>query len=110
MAMKDILSEANIAKAIDSVKQVDSFDYKKFFEVAGIKGQSQDNVHKIFHILDKDKSGFIEEEELRDFLKCFVADSRVLSDKETKEFLKAGDKDNDGKISGDEFVSMVTAL
>lgn len=43
---------------------VDSFDHKKFFQMVGLKKKSPDDVKKIFHILDKDESGFIEEEEL----------------------------------------------
>lgn len=42
----------------------DSFDHKKFFQMVGLKKKSADDVKKVFHILDKDKSGFIEEDEL----------------------------------------------
>lgn len=42
----------------------ESFDHKKFFQMVGLKKKSPDDVKKVFHILDKDKSGFIEEEEL----------------------------------------------
>lgn len=42
----------------------DSFDHKKFFQMVGLKKKSPDEVKKVFHILDKDKSGFIEEDEL----------------------------------------------
>lgn len=43
---------------------IDSFDHKKFFQMVGLKKKSADDVKKVFHILDKDKSGFIEEDEL----------------------------------------------
>eukprot|EP00069_Balaena_mysticetus_P008720 bmy_01166T0 len=43
---------------------VDSFDYKKFFQMVGLKKKSPDDVKKVFHILDKDKNGFIDEKEL----------------------------------------------
>lgn len=42
----------------------DSFDHKKFFQMVGLKKKNADDVKKVFHILDKDKSGFIEEDEL----------------------------------------------
>lgn len=42
----------------------DSFDHRKFFQMVGLKKKSPDDVKKVFHILDKDKSGFIEEDEL----------------------------------------------
>lgn len=42
----------------------DSFDHKRFFQMVGLKKKSPDDVKKVFHILDKDKSGFIEEDEL----------------------------------------------
>ncbi|NWU65354.1 PRVM protein, partial [Pterocles burchelli] len=79
----------------------ESFNYKKFFEMVGLKNKSPEEVKKVFHILDKDKSGFIEEEELKFVLKGFTPDGRDLSDTETKALLAAGDKDGDGKIGAD---------
>ncbi|NXD81296.1 PRVM protein, partial [Halcyon senegalensis] len=79
----------------------ESFNYKKFFEMVGLKKKSPEDVKKVFHILDKDRSGFIEEEELKFVLKGFTPDGRDLSDKETKALLAAGDKDGDGKIGAD---------
>ncbi|XP_008413890.1 parvalbumin-7-like [Poecilia reticulata] len=79
----------------------DSFDHKKFFEIVGLKSKSPDDVKKVFTVLDADNSGFIEEEELKFVLKGFAKDGRDLTDKETKAFLKAADKDGDGKIGID---------
>ncbi|NXV18830.1 PRVM protein, partial [Cepphus grylle] len=79
----------------------ESFNYKKFFEMVGLKKKSPEDVKKVFHILDKDRSGFIEEEELKFVLKGFTPEGRDLSDKETKALLAAGDKDGDGKIGAD---------
>uniref|UniRef100_A0A3B3Y947 Parvalbumin n=1 Tax=Poecilia mexicana TaxID=48701 RepID=A0A3B3Y947_9TELE len=85
----------------------DSFDHKKFFEIVGLKSKSPDDVKKVFTVLDADNSGFIEEEELKFVLKGFAKDGRDLTDKETKAFLKAADKDGDGKIGIDEFAALV---
>eukprot|EP00066_Takifugu_rubripes_P002496 XP_003964477.1 PREDICTED: parvalbumin-7-like [Takifugu rubripes] len=40
-------------------------------------------------------------------LKGFAKEGRDLTDKETKAFLQAADKDGDGKIGVDEFTSLV---
>ncbi|XP_043956675.1 parvalbumin 6 [Gambusia affinis] len=107
MAMSSILNADDIKKALDAFAVADSFDHKKFFEVIGLKSKSPDDVKKVFTVLDADNSGFIEEEELKFVLKGFAKDGRDLTDKETKAFLKAADKDGDGKIGIDEFAALV---
>uniref|UniRef100_A0A3B3I979 Parvalbumin n=1 Tax=Oryzias latipes TaxID=8090 RepID=A0A3B3I979_ORYLA len=101
MAFAGVLNDADITKALDECKGADTFDYKKFFKTCGLAGKSADEVKKAFYIIDQDKSGFIEEDELKLFLQNFSAGARVLSDGETKTFLKAGDVDGDGKIGAD---------
>ncbi|EHB06422.1 Parvalbumin alpha, partial [Heterocephalus glaber] len=101
MSMTDFLSAEDIKKAIGAFAAADSFDHRKFFQMVGLKKKSLDNVKKVFHILDRDKSSFIEEAELRFFLQAFAPDARELSAKETKTLLAAGDKDGDGKIGAD---------
>ncbi|KAG1939918.1 parvalbumin alpha [Pimephales promelas] len=107
MAMKNLLKDDDIKKALDQFKAADSFDHKKFFDVVGLKALSADNVKLVFQALDVDASGYIEEEELKFVLKGFAADGRDLTDKETKAFLAAADKDGDGKIGIDEFEALV---
>ncbi|XP_032272242.1 parvalbumin alpha [Halichoerus grypus] len=107
MSMTDLLNAEDIKKAVGAFTAVDSFDHKKFFQMIGLKKKSPDDVKKVFHILDKDKSGFIEEDELGFILKGFSPDARDLSMKETKTLMAAGDKDGDGKIGVDEFSSLV---
>ncbi|XP_007939815.2 parvalbumin alpha [Orycteropus afer afer] len=101
MSMTDLLNAEDIKKAVGAFAAVDSFDYKKFFQMVGLKKKTPDDVKKVFHILDKDKSGFIEEEELGFILKGFSSDARDLSAQETKKLMAAGDKDGDGKIGAE---------
>ncbi|KAK1802083.1 hypothetical protein P4O66_004423 [Electrophorus voltai] len=101
MAMQELLKADDITKALDAFKAADTFDHKKFFELVGLKAMSAENVKKVFKVLDVDASGFIEEEELKFVLKGFSKDGRDLTDKETKAFLTAADKDGDGKIGVD---------
>lgn len=43
----------------------DSFCYKKFFQLCGLSSKSPEEIKKVFQILDKDSSGYIEESELK---------------------------------------------
>ncbi len=105
MAFHGVLTDADIAAALDGCK--DKFDHKNFFKACGLSAKSSEDVKKAFNIIDQDKSGFIEEEELKLFLQNFKAGARPLTDAETKTFLKAGDTDGDGKIGAEEFAAMV---
>ncbi|KAM8820315.1 parvalbumin alpha [Eudromia elegans] len=110
MSMTDVLSAEDIKKAVEAFTAAESFNYKKFFEMVGLKNKSQEDLQKVFRVLDKDRSGFIEEDELKFMLQGFRSNSRDLTDKETKDLMAAGDKDGDGKIGMDEFVTMVAEL
>ncbi|MGH0124071.1 UNVERIFIED_CONTAM: hypothetical protein FKN15_034479 [Acipenser sinensis] len=43
----------------------DSFGQKKFFQICGLCKKTPKEVTEVFHILDNDQSGFIEEDELK---------------------------------------------
>lgn len=42
-----------------------TFDFKTFFGQVGLTGLSEADRKKLFNVLDQDKSGYIEEEELK---------------------------------------------
>ncbi|XP_061765062.1 parvalbumin beta-like [Nerophis ophidion] len=107
MAFAGILSDSDITAALAACKAADSFKHKEFFAKVGLAGKSADAIKKAFAVIDQDKSGFIEEDELKLFLQNFSASARTLTDKETKAFLQAGDTDGDGKIGVDEFSVLV---
>ncbi|XP_057717494.1 parvalbumin beta-like [Corythoichthys intestinalis] len=109
MALHGLLNDAEVTAALDGCKDAGSFDHKKFFKACGLAGKSLDDLKKAFAIIDQDKSGFIEEDELKLFLQNFKQGARTLNDAETKAFLKAGDTDGDGKIGVDEFTTLVKA-
>lgn len=47
------------------IPAADSFNYKTFFAKVGLSAKTPDDIKKAFYIIDQDKSGFIEEDELK---------------------------------------------
>ncbi|XP_077358609.1 parvalbumin alpha-like [Festucalex cinctus] len=107
MAFTGILSNSDITAALAACQAADSFKHKEFFAKVGLASKSGEDIKKAFAVIDQDKSGYIEEDELKLFLQNFSASARALTDKETKAFLLAGDTDGDGKIGVEEFFALV---
>ncbi|XP_013928110.1 PREDICTED: parvalbumin alpha [Thamnophis sirtalis] len=107
MAMADLFAGEEIKKMLRAFAATNSFDYKKFFEMLGLKNKSLQELKMFFSILDTDKNGYLEPGEIRVMLQIFSPNSRRLTEKETQEFMGAGDKDQDGKIGIDEFIVLV---
>lgn len=77
---------------------------------------NQKNIRKvakeIFNRFDKDKSGFIEKDELRELLITVSKQLNlpILTEKEIEEGLKQLDNNNDGKLQFDEFLKFYEQL
>lgn len=70
---------------------------------------------KAFSMFDTDKSGCINASELKNVLHTFYKDTNKTTDQgaidtSVKQFLKYVDKDNDGKITQDEFVNFFDGM
>ncbi|XP_020655240.3 parvalbumin beta [Pogona vitticeps] len=107
MALAGILTDAEITAGLQCCQAPDSFNYKTFFAKSGLRDKPRDLWREVFAVLDQNKSGFIEEDELRNFLQNFSLSARRLTDKETKKFLAAGDIDGDGKLGMEEFTALL---
>ncbi|XP_044193195.1 parvalbumin, thymic-like isoform X2 [Thunnus albacares] len=107
MAITDFLAASDITSAINACKAKDSFSPKMFFKTVGLSKKTPTEIERVFKILDQDKSGYIEQDELQLFLQNFSKGARPLTAAETRAFLLEGDSDGDGKIGWEEFSAMV---
>ncbi|XP_068103419.1 parvalbumin beta-like [Hyperolius riggenbachi] len=100
MSMAIFFNQHNIDNALKSVKRPGSFDFRSFSVMIGFPGLPVADAKKVFKILDRDSSGFIEEDELPLFLKFFSPHARDLTAAEVKTMMKAFHAKN-GKITMD---------
>uniref|UniRef100_A0A3Q3VX90 Parvalbumin n=1 Tax=Mola mola TaxID=94237 RepID=A0A3Q3VX90_MOLML len=107
MAITDFLAASDITLAINACKAKDSFSPKMFFKTVGLSKKTPTEIERVFKILDQDKSGYIEQDELQLFLQNFSKGARPLTAAETRAFLLEGDSDGDGKIGWEEFSALV---
>ena len=85
-------------------------DYTEFVVAATNQTSmtSQEKLHAAFRMFDKDGSGIISADEIRDVL-CFGGNN-VLSPEAVDAIIKQVDENGDGEIQFEEFVQMMTGL
>ncbi|XP_062990613.1 parvalbumin, muscle-like [Elgaria multicarinata webbii] len=110
MAMTDLFNAADIKKAVEAFSAPGSFNHQKFFVMVGMKKKTPEELKKIYDFLDRDQSGVLEEEEIISLLRNFSPEGRILTAAETKAMMAAGDKDGDGKIGIEDFLTMMAEL
>ncbi|KAK4749471.1 hypothetical protein SAY87_026920 [Trapa incisa] len=100
-------SELQIMMEAGDVDGDGYLNYKEFVAI-GIHLKKMDNdehLRKAFEFFDKDKSGYIEMEELRDAL----TDEVDMREEVVRAVMQDVDVDKDGRISYDEFATMMKA-
>ncbi|KAL6095278.1 uncharacterized protein ACO6RY_16513 [Pungitius sinensis] len=84
MAITDFLAASDITSAIGACEGKDSFSPRAFFKAVGLSKKTPTEIESVFKILDQDKSGFIEQDELQLFLQNFSKGARALARTETR--------------------------
>ncbi|XP_007958008.2 parvalbumin-like EF-hand-containing protein [Orycteropus afer afer] len=113
LAMGTSLSDKDIELLPTDIRHHGSFNYFKFFEYMQkfqASGQLEAAIHKAFQTLDKDKSGFIEWNEIKYILSTIPSSGPAapLTDEEAEAVIQAADTDGDGRLNFEEFSDMIT--
>ena len=92
-------------KAID-VDQNGKIDYTEFLAatIGRVNYNKKERLFEAFTMYDKDNDGFITKEELLKVLKA-----EKSQEKEIEKYIKAVDKDGNGKIDYNEFLELMSA-
>ncbi|XP_012861720.2 parvalbumin-like EF-hand-containing protein [Echinops telfairi] len=112
LAMGTSLSDKDIELLPSDMRHHGSFNYLKFFEYMQkfqATGQLDTVIQKAFQTLDKDKSGFIEWNEIKYILSTIPSSGPTapLTDEEAEAMIQAADTDGDGRINFEEFSDLI---
>jgi len=97
----------------DMINEVDidssgSIDFEEFLKMMSTTVQAQDFAHETraaFDVFDKDGSGTISADELRQVMRSL---GENLTDREIDEMIREADKDDNGTIDYEEFVQLLS--
>jgi len=107
-----IMSDQEVEQMFRSVDTDNSgfIDYTEFVVAATNQSSltSQEKLHAAFRMFDKDGSGIISADEIREVL-CFGGSS-TLTTEAVDAIIKQVDENGDGEIQFEEFVTMMTGL
>ncbi|XP_026908386.2 parvalbumin-like EF-hand-containing protein [Acinonyx jubatus] len=103
LAMGTSLSDKDIELLPTDMRHHGSFNYLKFLEYMQkfqASGQLESAIRQAFQTLDKDKSGFIEWNEIKYILSIAPSSTPTapLTDEEAEAMIQAADTDGDGRI------------
>ena len=102
-------TEAELKHMIDEVDGDGSgcIEIDEFLELMDKKMKEQDTEEEIieaFKAFDRDGDGYINENDLKDFLKTF---GETISDNEIQKMIQVADSSRDGKVNYQNFVRMM---
>ncbi|XP_068611054.1 parvalbumin-like EF-hand-containing protein [Brachionichthys hirsutus] len=112
LAMGASLTELEIDRMPREMRSRGIFNYSRFLEYMmqfKTSEQLEDAIRKAFVTLDKDRSGYIEWNEIKYILSTIPTTTPLapLSDEEADAVIRAADTDGDGRIDYREFSDMV---
>ena len=112
--MKNLGQSPSEAELRDMVNEVDensdgTIDFQEFLNMLASKlkdGDQKEELLEAFKVFDTNNDGFISPEELRHVMANL---GENLKDDEIDEMIKEADKNGDGKVDYDEFVTMMNS-
>uniref|UniRef100_A0ABI7ZUR4 Parvalbumin n=3 Tax=Felinae TaxID=338152 RepID=A0ABI7ZUR4_FELCA len=112
LAMGTSLSDKDIELLPTDMRHHGSFNYLKFLEYMQkfqASGQLESAIRQAFQTLDKDKSGFIEWNEIKYILSIAPSSTPTapLTDEEAEAMIQVADTDGDGRIDFEEFSDLI---